>query len=193
MKPIGKILKTAEIEGKKWRQELQRFLLQYRSTPHQTTGVAPCELLFNRPIRGYLPELTKRKVVNKHAVAKNHLEKKKQENKEYYDQKKKVKESEIKEGDTVLCKQEKKNKLTPKFDPEHYKVKQRKHNTVIAERDGKIITRNVSYFKKVITDESEDEWSNGTTEQPQERPVEPQLRRSSRIRKPFQRFQYGNS
>ena len=43
MKPIGKVLKTAEIEGKNWRQELQRFSLQYRSTPHQTTKVAPCE------------------------------------------------------------------------------------------------------------------------------------------------------
>ena len=66
MKPIGKLLKTAEIEGKNWKQELQRFLLQYRSTPRQTTKVAPCELLFNRQIRGYLPELTRKKVVNRH-------------------------------------------------------------------------------------------------------------------------------
>ena len=65
MKPIGKLLKTAEIKGKNWRQELQRFLLQYRSTPHQTTKVASSELLFNRKIRGYLPELT-----NKHKMAK---------------------------------------------------------------------------------------------------------------------------
>ena len=50
MKPIGKLLKTTEIEGKNWRQELQRFLLQYRSTPHGTTKGAPCELLFNRKI-----------------------------------------------------------------------------------------------------------------------------------------------
>jgi hypothetical protein len=35
MKPIGKLLKTAEIEGKNWKQELQRFLLQCRSTPHK--------------------------------------------------------------------------------------------------------------------------------------------------------------
>ena len=55
----------AEIEGKNWRQELQRFLLQYHSTPHQTTKVAPSELLFNRKIRGYLPELTHKKVINK--------------------------------------------------------------------------------------------------------------------------------
>jgi hypothetical protein len=47
---MGKNLKTLGIE---WKPELQRFLLQYRSTPHQTTKVAPCELLFNRQIRGY--------------------------------------------------------------------------------------------------------------------------------------------
>ena len=76
MKPIGKLLKTAEIENKNWKQELQRFLLQYRSTPHQTTKVAPSELLFNRKIRGYLPELTHKKVINKHKMAKTNLEKK---------------------------------------------------------------------------------------------------------------------
>ncbi|CAB4027390.1 PREDICTED: uncharacterized protein K02A2.6-like, partial [Paramuricea clavata] len=50
MKPMGKLLKTAEIEGMNRKQELQRFLLQYRSTRHQTTKGAPCELLFNRQI-----------------------------------------------------------------------------------------------------------------------------------------------
>ena len=48
MKPIGKVIKTATLEGKNWRQELQRFLLNYRSTPHAITKVPPCELLFNR-------------------------------------------------------------------------------------------------------------------------------------------------
>ena len=41
MKPLGKMTKTATIEGKNWRQELQRFLLSYRSTPHATTKIAP--------------------------------------------------------------------------------------------------------------------------------------------------------
>ena len=89
MKPIRKLLKTAEIEGKNWRQEMQQFLLQYSSTPHQTTKVAPSELLFNRKIRGYLPELTNKKVINK--MAKPNLEKKKEENKEYYDRNRKAK------------------------------------------------------------------------------------------------------
>ena len=39
MKPIGKVIKTATLEGKNWRQELQRFLLNYRSTPHAITKV----------------------------------------------------------------------------------------------------------------------------------------------------------
>ena len=33
MRPIGKVMKTSVLENKNWRQELQRFLLNYRSTP----------------------------------------------------------------------------------------------------------------------------------------------------------------
>ena len=32
MQPLGKTLKTAAIEGRPWKQELNRFLLQYRTT-----------------------------------------------------------------------------------------------------------------------------------------------------------------
>ncbi len=38
MQPLGKALKRAKVEGRPWRQELNRFLLQYRTTPHCTTG-----------------------------------------------------------------------------------------------------------------------------------------------------------
>ena len=41
MKPIGKVIKTATLEGKNWRQELQRFLINYRSIPNATTKVPP--------------------------------------------------------------------------------------------------------------------------------------------------------
>eukprot|EP00794_Sanderia_malayensis_P014704 gene14704-biopygen11798 len=37
MQPLNKALTTAIAEGKKWQQELSRFLLQYRITPHSTT------------------------------------------------------------------------------------------------------------------------------------------------------------
>eukprot|EP00794_Sanderia_malayensis_P000735 gene735-biopygen15 len=44
MQPLNKALTTAIAEGKKWQQELSRFLLQYRITPHSTTKVPPSEL-----------------------------------------------------------------------------------------------------------------------------------------------------
>ena len=56
MKPLGKVIKTSMLEGKNWRQELRRFLLNYRSTPHATTKIPPCELLFNRKVQGSLPD-----------------------------------------------------------------------------------------------------------------------------------------
>ena len=41
------------------KRELYRFLLAYNSTPHQTTGIAPAELLFGRKVRTKMPELSR--------------------------------------------------------------------------------------------------------------------------------------
>ena len=49
-----KAMKTAQIEGKSWSRELQKFLLSNRSTSHATTGVSPAELLFGRNVRSKL-------------------------------------------------------------------------------------------------------------------------------------------
>ena len=48
MASLKKIMQTAHIEGKPWQQELNKFLRNYRATPHCTTGVSPAEALFNR-------------------------------------------------------------------------------------------------------------------------------------------------
>ena len=77
MKRIGKLIKTSTLEGQNCRQELQRFLLNYRSTPHVTTMIPPCELLFNRSVHGTLPELSTQRVINKHSQAKVNIEVKK--------------------------------------------------------------------------------------------------------------------
>ena len=187
MKPLTKVLQTAKIEGRKWKQELQRFLLNYRSTPHSTTKVAPCELLFNRKVSGHLPELASNKVINKHELAKANIEKQKLANKKYYDKRHSVRESEIKVGDTVMCRQRKNNKLTPKFDPELLTVIERKYNTVIAEGNGQRRIRNASHFKKVNQDESDDEWESHYSEPVRE--IEGQVR-PHRIRKPVARYGY---
>ena len=66
MQPLRKAIQTAHAENKVWQQALYRFLLQYRATPHSTTQFPASELLFNRTVRGKLPILHPRKVINKH-------------------------------------------------------------------------------------------------------------------------------
>ena len=43
-----KSLKVAEAEGEKWKEELDKFLFAYRTTPHSCTGAAPGFLMFHR-------------------------------------------------------------------------------------------------------------------------------------------------
>ena len=52
-----KSLKVAHTEGKNWREELQKFLLAYRTTPQTSTGVTPAFLMFGRELKAKLPEL----------------------------------------------------------------------------------------------------------------------------------------
>ena len=52
-----KSMRAAHAEGRNWREDLNRFLLAYRSTPHSTTGKSPVELLFRRKLTTKKPEL----------------------------------------------------------------------------------------------------------------------------------------
>ena len=79
---ISKALKTAKIEGRVWQQEINRFLLQYRMTPHTTTKVPPAKLLFNRVVNGKLPTLLKETVKNRHKEAGNNEQHCKEYNKQ---------------------------------------------------------------------------------------------------------------
>ena len=146
--PLEKVIQAAIVEGKVWKQEIQRFLLQYRTTPHSTTKIAPCELLFNRPVRGKLPTLKRKGIVNKHKIARENEEKAQKYQKEYIDTRRRAKESDIAVGDLVIAKQQYKNKFSSKFDTVPYTVIQRKGTMITAENKKRRITRNVSHFKK---------------------------------------------
>ena len=45
MRTLGKAIRTARTEQKNSEKELQKFLRNYRSTPHSSTGKSPAELL----------------------------------------------------------------------------------------------------------------------------------------------------
>ena len=49
--------RAAHAESKKCTEELNRFLLAYRTTPHSTTGKSSAELLFIRRLPTKMPEL----------------------------------------------------------------------------------------------------------------------------------------
>ena len=51
---LTKAVRSAQAEGRDWRK---KSILNYRTTPHSTTGVTPAELLFGRKIATKLPEL----------------------------------------------------------------------------------------------------------------------------------------
>ena len=158
MKPLGK---TAHLERRPWQQELSRFLLTYRSTPHSTTKVPPAQLLYNREMRGKLPSLPRNhKIVNHHREAKENQIKAKDTGKEYADQRRATKSSNIKVGDTVLVKQKNKNRLSTNFATTPYTVISINGSTKVAGNKDHRITSNSSFLVKIPSDiESEEEES----------------------------------
>ena len=54
---ILKRLRIAQAEHKNWKEELETYLLMYRSMPHCVV-VSPAEMLFQRKLRTQLPELS---------------------------------------------------------------------------------------------------------------------------------------
>jgi transposase InsO family protein len=57
MKNLGKVVRSSIVEDSNWRQDMNKFLRSYRSTPHATTGVSPSKLLFGRDSTSRLPSL----------------------------------------------------------------------------------------------------------------------------------------
>ena len=58
MPNLKRRVQTAVVEGKNWKQELYKFLRQYRATPHTTTNVSPSEALNGRKLKITLPEVS---------------------------------------------------------------------------------------------------------------------------------------
>ena len=69
----------------------------------------------------------------------------------YADEKRGARESDVKEGDRVLLKQEQTNKLTPTFRPESFRLLEKTENGVVVEsREGVQYKRNSTHVKKSV-------------------------------------------
>jgi hypothetical protein len=124
MKTIGKAIHTAHTEHSSWKQEIYTFLRNYRATPHATTDMSPGEILFGRKINTKLPGLTIKSPT--HTTIRKKDKDRKLKMKTHFENKHCVKPSQFKVGDSVLIKQEKKDKLTTPFNPTLLKIKEKK-------------------------------------------------------------------
>lgn len=169
---IVKRLKISQNTNRNWQEDLQDFLLMYRSTPHSTTLKTPAELLFGRNIRDKLPSIHL-PIERNEEVADRDKEKKEKE-REYGNAKRCAKEIEIQQGDEVLVKRSiMSNKLSSTYEPDIYKVIERKGSEVITEaaETGKRYRRNVNHVRKINraetieeTDKPEENDENDTPE-----------------------------
>ena len=144
---LRKVVQSAKIDGKDWKQELYRFLRNYRVTPHQSTMKSPAKLMFpGRRFRNRLPQL-KAKVGDEQVRKRDNL----MNNKMKYYGDKNCKEVFFRIGDTVLVRQKKKNKLTPPFDPTPHLITAMKGSMITAKstKSSNHITRNSSFFKRI--------------------------------------------
>ena len=180
MKTIGKAIRCANVEKRSWKQEMYGFLRNYRATPHRTTGISPAELMFGRKLNTKLPKLNE-KTIDTNVMKSDKINKEKM--KSYADRKNNAKPSQLKVGDTVLVKQEKKDKLTTPFNPKPMKIVETKGTMITAKScdEEKQITRNSSHFKQVKDRLTDDEIEEILDSKLNKEP-ETELRRSARVR-----------
>lgn len=164
-KSLLKRLKLAQLEKKDWKVELHRYLAAYRSTPHATTGQPPAKLFFgNRIVRTKIPEL--REWRNDDGEVRERDKFKKAQGKLYADQKRGAEISKVKEGDQVIVKQTKENKLSTPFNPTPMRVIQREGSEVTFQNPetGGVYTRNSSAVKVFQEPEEEPVENEGVAE-----------------------------
>ena len=104
--------------------------------------------MFNRNIQGKLPTITPTLIVNRHSEAQANQGQQRDKAKQYADNRRHARPSNIKVGDQVLVKQQKHNKLSTNFSPQPYTVTAIKGSKVVAENKDHRITRNSSFFRK---------------------------------------------
>ena len=145
-----KIVKIANAQKRDLREEVGNFLLQYRSTPHSTTGVAPSELLMGRKLRDKLPSISRPTESDWQCLVRNRDARRKAQSKQYADQRRHAVESDIQPGDSVLMPKKKDNKLSCNYEEEPCVVLEREGNAVTVQTADGVRMRNTAHVKKFV-------------------------------------------
>lgn len=146
VRTLKKCLIGSQLETNNFLTLLNTFLANFRSAPSSVTGKSPYELMFGRNPKTSLPDIND--FENNNFVHTKTMENKLKA-KEYADQSRHTKPNNLRVGDKVICKQPKLNKLTPKYDPVPYHITKKNGTKITAEREGKVIKRNASFFKQI--------------------------------------------
>lgn len=192
-KSLLKRLIICQEEKGDWQEDLEQYLLMYRSTPHSTTLKAPAEMMFGRNIRDKIPSVEQTKgVEDSETYDRDTLMKAK--GKEYADRKRHTKISDIAEGDSVLTKRQLvTNKLATVFEPTVFKVTRRNGSeaTIVNTGTNSTYRRNVAHLKKVSPQFNSTEavpQSSSSSPPPQTTPAMHLTSRPQRERKIPQRY-----
>ena len=162
---LEKTIRISNVEGKNWRSELFVFLMNYRNTPHSSTGVSPASLMINRHIRTKIPYLDLSRPSRVLQTARSNDNLRKSKAKEYMDKRHRETPSDIRQGDQVLLLQKRANKLTTRYDPRPFAVIRKKGVSVELARGEARLFRNLSMVKKVIPSTRNIEQSGGPVQE----------------------------
>ena len=148
MQVLVKVVHTAIAMGQDPKVEVRRMLLNYRNTPHASTGKTPAELMIGRQIKTRIPTVMKRANRKKDMEARKYNGEINDRREKEYNKRKHARNTDLKKGDQVLIKQEK-TTIKPPYDPRPYTVVEIKGTKITAERDGQTRSRNKAKFKKI--------------------------------------------
>ena len=135
-------------EGRDPKVEVQKRLLNYRNTPHPSTGFSPSQLMMGRKLKTKIPSIIKVPQGKEHVEAKKNDQQTREQRKVTYDKRKGAKVSQIKPGDKVLLAQ-KKTTTQPPFNPNPFTVIKTNGPQITAKRGDTIRVRNQAKFKLI--------------------------------------------
>lgn len=150
MKHIKKIFHTSAVSRLDPYLQMNDHLLQFRATPHPTTGKSPAELMFGRKFQTKLPDLRPNPASHRSDIVEARAadQKAKAAMKIYKDKRSHARPHKIRIGDKVLLKR-KTAKHTSVYDPDPYTVTGVWGTQIEAERNGTIKVRDAQRWKWV--------------------------------------------